>query len=62
MRRVSYVSYPSEGTSTNLLDIPLVQYIKFNPKTHTVNLLLMNVYARVVYNQGSTGLKLMSPL
>ena len=52
----------SEETSANLPGVPLVQYVKFKPRTLTVDLSLKNVYTRVVYNQGSTGLELMIPL
>ena len=42
--------------------VSLMQYVKFNPKIHTVDLSLKNVYMRVIYNQCSTGLELMIPL
>ena len=52
----------SEENSANLPEVPLVQYVKFKPRTLTVDLSLKNVYTGVVYNQGSTGLELMIPL
>ena len=43
-------------------EVPLVQYIKFNPRINAIDLSLRNVYIRVIYNEGSTGLELMIPL
>ena len=43
-------------------EVPLVQYVKFNPRIYTIDLSLRNVCIRVIYNQGSTGLELMIPL
>ena len=48
--------------SEEIPEVPLVQYVKFNPKIHTVDLSLKNVYIGAIYNQCSIGLELRIPL
>ena len=48
--------------SEEIPEVPLMQYVKFNPRIHAIDLSLRKVYIRVIYNQASTGLELMIPL